>query len=71
MPSGFILVEVLGWSIFSILFAVATLRIAWIYKGENRLWRRPERALHMQDAGDIKLDKILLGSLSPRKKLFR
>lgn len=70
MPSAFVLIQVLGWSIFLILLPVAVLRIARICEGENRLWRQPGRATYMQDNNDFKIDRVILGSLSPRNKLF-
>ena len=69
MPLPFVVIEVLGWSIFSTLVPVVVLRIIRIVNGENHWWRRPERVADAPD--DFKIDIIFLGSLSPRNKLFK
>jgi len=70
MPFPFVLIKVLGWSIFSILLPVVVLRIARIYEGEIHFLSIPERIAETQNTNDLKFDNILLGSLSPRNKLF-
>ena len=70
MPFPFVLIKALGWSILSTLLLVAVLRIARIYEGESHFWRPRKRIIGSQNTNDFKIDEILLGSLSPRYKLF-